>query len=67
MAGAALGLVAAFRFTPLLRSLLNGVGVAEKPAFLGCALLLVGVAVAASIIPARRAAKLDPIQCLRYE
>jgi putative ABC transport system permease protein len=66
-AGAALGLVAAFRLAPLLSSLLYGAGVAEKPVFLGCAVLLVGVAVAASIIPARRAARLDPITCLRYE
>ena len=67
VAGAALGLLAAFRFTPLLRSLLYGVGVAEKSIFLGCTVLLVGVAVVASIIPARRAAKLDPLTCLRYE
>jgi putative ABC transport system permease protein len=67
VAGAALGLLAAFRFAPLLRSLLYGVGVAEKFIFLGCTVLLVGVAVVASIIPARRAAKLDPLTCLRYE
>ena len=66
-AGAALGLVAAFRLTPLLRSLLYGVDVTEKSIFLACAVLLLGVAVVASIIPARRAAKLDPITCLRYE
>jgi predicted permease len=67
MTGAALGLVAAFGLTPLLRSLLYGVEVTEKSIVLGCAVLLVGVAVVASIIPARRAAKLDPLTCLRYE
>jgi len=67
MAGAALGLAAAYRLAPLLRGLLFGVDAIETPIFLGCAALLVGVAVAAGLIPARRAAKLDPIRCLRYE
>jgi putative ABC transport system permease protein len=67
LAGAAIGLLAAFRLTPLLRSLLYGVEIAEKPVFLGSAALLVGVAVIASLIPARRAAKLDPTTCLRCE
>lgn len=67
IAGAALGLVAAFRLAPLLGSLLYGVEVTDKPIFLGCALLLVLVALIASIVPARRAARLDPIACLRYE
>jgi predicted permease len=67
VAGAALGLAAAFRLTPLLRSLLYGVDVIETPVFVGCALLLLAVAVLASAIPARRAAKLDPMTCLHYE
>lgn len=67
VAGAALGLIAAFRLAPLLRSLLYGVEVTDQSIFLGCAVLLVGVALVASIIPARRAARLDPIACLRYE
>jgi putative ABC transport system permease protein len=66
LAGTAIGLLAAFRLTPLLRSLLYGVDIAE-PVFLGSAGLLVGVAVIASLIPARRAAKLDPTTCLRCE
>jgi putative ABC transport system permease protein len=67
LSGAAIGLLAAFRLTPLLRSLLYGVDIAERPVFLGSAGLLVGVAVIASLIPARRAAKLDPTTCLRCE
>ncbi len=67
IAGAAIGLVAAVQLTPLLGSLLYGVDATEKSILLGSAALLVGVAVVASVLPARRAAKLDPITCLRNE
>jgi putative ABC transport system permease protein len=67
IAGTTLGLVAAFRLAPLLGSLLYGVEVTDYSIFLGCAVLLLGVALVASVIPARRAARLDPIACLRYE
>ena len=67
IAGAAAGVVVAFRLAPLLSSVLYGVTAREKSIFLGCALVLVAVAVVASIIPARRAAKLDPMTCLRHE
>ena len=65
--GAAVGLVAAFIFTPLLRTFLYGVDITDTSIFLGCMVLLVAVAAAASIIPAYRAAKLDPTTCLRCE
>jgi len=65
--GAVLGIVAASRLTPLLRSLLFGVEVTEISAFAVGAVVLVAVGIVASIIPARRAAKLDPMTCLRYE
>ncbi len=67
VAGAALGLIAAFRLAPLLGSLLYGVEVTDLSTYVGCAAVLVGVAMIASLVPARRAARLDPIACLRYE
>jgi predicted permease len=67
LAGAALGLVAAFELTPLLRSLLYEVNAVEPSVFAASALLLIAVAVLAGLLPAFRAARVDPMVCLRYE
>ena len=67
LAGAALGLAAAFALTPLLRSLLYGVSAGEPSVFAASAMLLVAVAVLAGFIPALRASRVDPMVCLRYE
>ena len=67
LAGAALGLAAAFELAPLLRSLLYGVNAVEPLVFAASALLLIAVAVLAGLIPALRAARVDPMVCLRYE
>lgn len=66
-AGAVFGLAAAAALTPLLRSLLYGVAAFEPSVFVVSALLLVAVAVAAGIVPAVRAARIDPLRSLRYE
>jgi ABC-type antimicrobial peptide transport system permease subunit len=50
-----------------LGALLFGVQIADLAAFAGICLLLVGVAVVASVLPARRAARLDPVLALRTE
>jgi predicted permease len=66
-AGLALGLVAAFFLARLIVSFLYGVNTNSPLAFLAMALVLASVGVFASYIPARRAAKVDPIVALHYE
>ncbi len=67
VAGAILGLAAAFALTRLLGSLLFGVGAHDPASFVGVALLLAIVALAATLIPARAAMKVQPVEALRYE
>jgi len=65
--GVAAGLAAALVFTRLMRSLLYGISAADPVTFAGISLLLTFVALVATYIPARRAARIDPILCLRSE
>jgi predicted permease len=66
-AGTVLGLMGAMASTRLLRSLLFDVGPADPLTFVAVPLLLVFVALLACWLPARRAAKVDPMVALRYE
>ncbi|HEV2844941.1 MAG TPA: ABC transporter permease, partial [Thermoanaerobaculia bacterium] len=67
LAGLLLGLVAAWGLSRLMSSLLYDVGATDLVTFLGVSLVLGVLALAASYLPARRAAKVEPVVALRYE
>ncbi|HET8645225.1 MAG TPA: FtsX-like permease family protein, partial [Vicinamibacteria bacterium] len=66
-AGTALGLAGALALARVLRSLLFGVGPTDPVTFAGVAALVLVVAVAATCVPAWRAATIDPVAALRAE
>jgi predicted permease len=67
LVGVAVGIVAAMGLTRLMANQLFGVSPHDPITFVGVAVLLIIVAVAACYIPARRAMRVDPIIALRYE
>ena len=67
VAGIALGTVGAVVLTRFLKSLLFGVTPTDKLTFVVVGFLLLVVALLACLVPARRAAKVDPLVALKYE
>jgi putative ABC transport system permease protein len=65
--GVVLGVAGALALTRVLTSLLYGVSPTDPLTLAFVSLLLVGIALLASYIPARRAARIDPMVALRYE
>jgi putative ABC transport system permease protein len=67
VAGAVLGLAGAAALAKLEASLIYGLRMRDALLFAAAALLIILIALAASYIPARRAARLHPLEALRYE
>jgi len=65
--GLPLGLGGAFALSRILQSQLFGVSASDPITLVGVSLILAGVAISACYLPARRAAKVDPMAALRYE
>jgi len=65
--GVAIGIVGSLALTRGVQSMLFRVTVTDPLTFIAVGVLLVTVALAACYIPARRAAKIDPMVALRYE
>ncbi len=65
--GCALGVLGSFAASSLIRSLLFEVSATNPLIYMGSILLMLLVALAASALPARRAAKVDPMVALRCE
>ena len=67
LAGAGAGIVIALGVSRLLTKFLYGVSASDPLTYVAVSLILIGVAMLSSYLPARRAARVDPIAALRYE
>lgn len=67
LTGLLIGAIGALTLVRLLQSLLYGVSTTDMVTFMTVAAILMAVALVACLVPARRAAKTDPMIALRYE
>ena len=67
VAGVIIGLAASLALTRLLTGLLTGVTATDPTTFASVAALLTFVTLVASVVPAHRAVRVDPMEALRYE
>ena len=67
LVGAAVGLLVSSLLTDLLAGMLYGVRPLDPISFIGGAVVFVAVAAVASLVPARRAASVNPVEALRAE
>jgi putative ABC transport system permease protein len=67
LVGLAIGLVSALGAGRLMSGMLYGISAADPLTFAAIALVLLAVALWACWVPARRAARVDPLVALRYE
>jgi putative ABC transport system permease protein len=67
LVGAGFGMIASLALTRLIKTLLFGVSPTDPMTFIAVPLLLAGVTLIACYIPARRAARVDPMVALKYE
>ena len=67
LVGGVLGIVLALGAARLLAGQLYGVGAADPLTFIATPLLLMGVALVATLEPARRATRVDPAEALRVD
>jgi putative ABC transport system permease protein len=66
-AGVVIGVTASFFLTKFMTTLLFGVSPTDPITFVAISVLLIGVSIVASVIPARKAMRVDPMVALRYE
>jgi len=67
VAGAVIGLAVALALSGLLKSMLFSVGPRDPLTFIAAPAVLVAVALIAAYVPARRAARVSPMEALRAE
>jgi len=65
--GLGIGLVGTFVFTRMLAQFVFAIGTTDPLTLVASSILLCGVALAATLVPALRAMRIDPIVALRYE